>query len=130
VQTVAVGGRQEKLDAASQCNDTAGGVAATNGGAAAVDFTSDEDDVEEEDFVGARSQESDAPTELEDCDPEIHFKRKGCLVKSTKDVLPSVQTKILEKREVGYEKNLNKSAGVPRQESSRVSLFKLDVQLS
>ena len=51
-------------------------------------------------------------------------------MKSTKDVLPSVQTKILEKREVGYEKNLNKSAGVPRQESSRVSLFKLDVQLS
>jgi len=28
-QTVAVGGRLEKLDAASLCNDTAGGVAAT-----------------------------------------------------------------------------------------------------
>ena len=72
--------------------------------------------------MGARSQESDAPTEVEDTDPEVHFKRKGCSVKSTKDVLPSTQSKILEKREVEHEKNLNKSARVLGQESSKVSV--------
>jgi len=64
-QTVAVGGRLGKLDAASMCNDTAGGVAATNGarscGAAAGDFTSEYDvEEQEQEFTGEGSEESDS----------------------------------------------------------------------
>ena len=102
-QTVAVGGRQGKLDAASQCNDTAGGVAATNGarcGAAAGHFTSEYDVQEEEqEFTGVGSEKSDSCSlpELVDMDPDVAFGCKYCVVRSTRNLVPLVQSKVLVK---------------------------------
>jgi len=121
-QTVAVGGRQGKLDAASQCNDTAGGVAATNGarcGAAAGHFTSEYDVQEEEqEFTGVGSEKSDSCSlpELVDMDPDVAFGCKYCVVRSTRNLVPLVQSMVMVKHGQTFEENLVEDTMVYHQE--------------
>jgi len=119
-QTVAVGGRQGKLDASggSVTNGAQRGATAEKSMKKFIHEDVD-NDVEQDDFIGVRCQESDAPpSELEDIDPEVHLKHKEYVIRSNKNTLSSTQAKILGKREVDHGKNLGQSVLVSQQVSS------------
>ena len=75
--------------------------------------------MEQDDFIGVRCQESDAPpSELEDIDPEVHLKHKEYVIRSNKNTLSSTQTKVLGRHEVDHGKNLGQNALVSQKVSS------------
>jgi len=98
-------------------------IAATTGtqcGAAgnrgAEKLTEDRDTEADEDQEVERSEESDAPTEIMDRDHEVPLKRRGGTVRTSRNSVPHVQSKVLSRHEQGLEKNLVKSTKVSCQE--------------